>query len=265
MLKHLVNILLESAGLKLIKTATYEQFKGDASRSRALALSETLDPSLLSEYLSAYQNSASQLHQDLFVLSHLSFKRDGYFVEFGATDGISLSNTYLLEKFFNWNGILAEPAEVWHESLRHNRSSAIETCCIWAESGKTFLFNEVEGVSGKDHALSTLSMFNRSDNHKKKRKRGREYEVDTISLIDLLKKYEAPKRIDFLSIDTEGSEYEILSNFDFDEYNIEIICVEHNYTDLRIKINRLLSHHGYKRLHPELSLWDDWYVRESAV
>lgn len=47
----------------------------------------------------------SQAYQDMFVLSMLNGKRNGYYLEVGAFDGISLSNTYLLEKGFDWNGI----------------------------------------------------------------------------------------------------------------------------------------------------------------
>ena len=61
--------------------------------------------------------SKAQLHQDLFVLSELGLKRSGYFVEFGAASGESLSNTHLLEKSFDWQGILAEPAKYWHPAL----------------------------------------------------------------------------------------------------------------------------------------------------
>ena len=52
--------------------------------------------------------SKAQLKQDLFVLATLNFKRNGYFVEFGATSGVDISNTCLLEFDFGWRGILAE-------------------------------------------------------------------------------------------------------------------------------------------------------------
>tara|TARA_B100000242_G_C42645512_1_gene303440 strand:- start:264 stop:500 length:237 start_codon:yes stop_codon:yes gene_type:complete len=78
----------------------------------------------------------------------------------------------------------------------------------------------------------------------------------------MLKKHNAPKTIDYLSIDTEGSEFEILSNFDFDEYDIKIITCEHNYTSMREKIFDLLSAQGYERKYSEFSLFDDWYVRK---
>ena len=87
------------------------------------------------------------------------------------------------------------------------------------------------------------------------------YDVKTISLLDLLKKYNAPKKIDYLSIDTEGSEYEILKNFDFGEYDISIITCEHNKTEMRDKVFRLLSQKGYTRKYSDISLWDDWYVK----
>ena len=65
--------------------------------------------------------SKSQLRQDLFVLSRLSFMERGYFVEFGATNGYELSNTYLLETKKHWSGIFAEPARCWHGQLEKNR------------------------------------------------------------------------------------------------------------------------------------------------
>jgi len=86
--------------------------------------------------------------------------------------------------------------------------------------------------------------------------------VQTVSLEDLLKKNNAPKYIDYLSIDTEGSEYEILSAFNFDEFNIKVITVEHNFTHQRELIFTLLTKHGYKRKYDYVSEFDDWYVKD---
>jgi FkbM family methyltransferase len=181
-------------------------------------------------------------------------KRNGFFVEFGATNGVNLSNTYLLEKEFGWSGILAEPAKRWHADLRRNRTSSIETDCVWCDSNSTLIFNELG-------ALSTIDSFISSDFHGKERAHGTKYSVKTISLEDLLAKHCAPKEIDYLSIDTEGSEYEILSAFNFNKYRFTIITVEHNFTPQREDIFKLLVGHGYVRKLEKLSRFDDWYVR----
>jgi FkbM family methyltransferase len=201
------------------------------------------------------RNSRSQISQDIFVLAELKNKRGGYFVDFGATNGVDLSNSYLLEKHYGWNGILAEPARCWHEDLRKNRSAAIDTRCVWSETGHKLEFNET-----KVPELSTISKFNDVDDHRRARSYGETYEVETVSLTDLLDHYRAPREIDYLSIDTEGSEFEILSNFDFSKYRFSVITCEHNFTEMRERMNYLLTSHGYKRKHEALSRWDDWYV-----
>lgn len=202
------------------------------------------------------RESKSQLRQDLFVLSELGFKRNGYFVEFGATNGIDLSNTHLLEKSFGWAGILAEPARCWHSELRKNRTAQIETQCVWKESHSTLSFNEVANAE-----YSTIDTYSNLDLHKKTRQNGTSYDVKTISLNDLLSKHGAPRLIDYLSIDTEGSEFEILSNFDFQKHHFKVITCEHNFTPMREKIQELLEKQGYSRKFEHLSKFDDWYVR----
>lgn len=207
-------------------------------------------------YLLPFSGKAkSQLSQDVFVLSETGFKRGGFFVEFGATNGIRYSNSHVLEKDFGWAGILAEPARIWRDDLLKNRSCYIDLDCVWSKTGETLEFNEVD-----DAELSTVDEFSGSDEHSETRKTGRKYHVKTISLVDLLQKYHAPKEIDYLSIDTEGSEYEILQAFDFDAYKIKIITCEHNYTPMRDKIRDLLLSKGYIQKYPFLSLIDDWYV-----
>jgi hypothetical protein len=89
--------------------------------------------------------------------------------------------------------------------------------------------------------------------------------VETVSLENLLKDHDAPRHIDFLSIDTEGSEFEILGSFDFNSYRFGVICVEHNYSDTREKIHSLLLANGYRQVHEDLSDFDDWYVQETST
>jgi FkbM family methyltransferase len=209
----------------------------------------------LVESLNFLNKSKSQLSQDLFVLNELSFKSNGFFVEFGATNGLTLSNTYTLEKFYGWNGILAEPALCWQKELKINRDCFIENKCVWSVSHAKLNFNET-----MDPELSTINNFSNSDLHSISRKKSQTYEVETISLIDMLDKYNAPTHIDYLSIDTEGSELQILSTFDFDKYSFGVITVEHNYTSDREKIYELLTSKNYKRVHSNISKFDDWYV-----
>ncbi len=208
------------------------------------------------QYLNVVKQGRAQLRQDLFVLTQLDFKRHGFFVDVGATNGIDLSNTYLLETAFQWRGIVAEPARRWQAALRANRSAAIETRCVWRTTGSVVNFREVH--IGE---LSTIDEFSAGDTHSEARRRGRTYEVGTISLNDLLHLHQAPRVIDFLSIDTEGSEYEILKAVDFDRYSFSVITCEHNHTPKRDRILQLLSGHGYVRKFENLSRFDDWYVK----
>ena len=67
--------------------------------------------------------------------------------------------------------------------------------------------------------------------------------------------------IDYLSIDTEGSEYIILSNFDFTKYSFSVITCEHNFSPMREQIYSLLSKHGYISKYQNLSKFEDWYVK----
>lgn len=204
-------------------------------------------------------DSRAQLKQDIFALMANGFKRGGYFVEFGATNGMDLSNTFLLEKSYGWNGILAEPASIWHSELKGNRNCNIETDCIWSETGAILDFDMVD--IGE---FSTISDFAKCDGHSKKRENKRTCKVETISLIDLLQKYKAPKIVDYMSVDTEGSEYEILSAFDFSAYRFNVITVEHNFAENRERLRELLEKNGYSRVFQYASKFDDWYVAERS-
>ena len=208
-------------------------------------------------FLKCLELSKSQYAQELFALSELNFKRGGFFVEIGATNGISLSNTYMLETEFGWNGILAEPAKCWHQDLDINRKCFIEKKCLYSSSGLELVFNETPA-----RMLSTIDSFSNSDTWRKARSDGKRYSVQTISLNDLLLKYNAPKIIDYLSIDTEGSEYEILRTLDFKSHSFRVITCEHNNTENQEKIYKLLESNGYQRKFNEMPFGEDWFTKE---
>jgi len=208
-----------------------------------------------------FMNSRAQLFQDLMVLFFLREKRNGYFVEFGATDGVDLSNTVVLEKLFQWRGLLAEPAKRWHAALKDNRSAAIDTRCVWSDSGQQLEFRETD--IGE---LSTLVDLVDKDFNREGRVKGTNYPVETISLNDLLQAHNCPKEIDYMSIDTEGSELAILQAFDFSNYDIKIMTVEHNGVEPnRQEIFNLLTANGFVRIFDVLSKFDDWYVKRSLL
>lgn len=211
-------------------------------------------PAALAPSAGLASRSVSQLGQDLWVLEKTRHKRGGYFVDFGATDGVALNNTLLLETEFGWTGLCAEPNPKFFADLRRNRRCIVSDACIGPRSGDSveFIFADVFGG---------IADYADADSHAAKRHayraEGRVARLTTLSLEDFLLTHGAPHDIDYLSIDTEGSEYDILAAFPFDRWRIRLITVEHNFTPLRARIHALLSPLGYTRTEAQ---WDDWYA-----
>ena len=204
--------------------------------------------------------SKSQICQDVFVACQLGLWKKSsaprYFGEFGATDGISMSNTYVFEKNFGWDGLLIEPARIWKDRLIANRSSDFDFRCVFNATGEKVEFNESENA-----VYSTIQNFSQNDTHAQERINGGKYLVETVTLNDVLENHKAPKIIDYLSIDTEGSELLILQAIDFATWTFKVITVEHNYTPQRALIHELLIRNGYQRVLENISFMDDWYVK----
>lgn len=213
--------------------------------------------SFLAYCLPRLASSYAQLGQDLFVDYALGGKRNGFFCEFGATDGIALSNSRYLEEALGWTGICAEPARAWHDALRRNRPrTIIDTDCVWSETGRMLEFRQTSSLE-----LSTIAQYTSGDGYSAKRSAGGEtYQVRTVSLGDLLARHGAPAVFDYLSIDTEGSELAILQAADFTRHRPRVVTVEHNFTPNRDALHALLTSRGYFRVLTECSLSDDWYV-----
>jgi FkbM family methyltransferase len=234
-----------------------EQFLQEARKPRPLPKDDLSGFVMFAARLA--RRSKAQIFQDLWALWETDWKRDGYFVEFGAATGVNLSNTWLLEKEFGWTGILAEPNPDFHASLAESRACRIVHDCVYSRTGDTLRF-----LATPIGEVSRLADVVPDDVHETDGIRTgpdtREIEVTTISLNDLLEQGNAPAVIDFMSIDTEGSELDILSAFDFSRRQVRLICVEHNFTPLRDALHDLLTANGYRRKWTEFTRFDDWYV-----
>jgi FkbM family methyltransferase len=203
--------------------------------------------------------SRSQLGQDVEVIKFYNDKENGFFIEIGASDGIELSNTYLLETKYNWKGICCEPIPSRFEKLVVNRPNSI--CindAVYNQSGLQVTFDIA-------HNFDLLSgIAEHIDCHKSTVDSNKStVQVNTISLLDVLEKAKAPSFIDYMSLDTEGSELEILKAFNFEKYTFGLIDVEHNYIEpRRSEIKTLLLSKGY--VYKGENKWDDMYKHNSV-
>jgi hypothetical protein len=199
--------------------------------------------------------SYSQIGQDLAVLEYYKNKRNGYFVEVGASDGVSFSNTYLLEKDFGWKGVCVEALPEKFKQLCKSRPTAI--CvenAVFNETGLTLKFD----IAHSFDMLSGISSYITERWSERVKSNCTTIDVKTITLTDLLKNANAPAFIDYLSLDTEGSEFEILKVHDFSKYKFGLIDVEHNHIEpTRTNIKNLLLSKGYAYIGP--NQFDDCY------
>ena len=177
----------------------------------------------------------SQNGQDRYVIENFfknsdgSIMTNGFFIEFGAYDGIKFSNTKILE-MLGWKGICIEPVPHVFTQLQKNRSCVCIQGCISDKAG-TALFREIIG----HEPLSGLSekYDPRHSDLVENYYRGTStyYEVPCYCLSKIMLDYNINK-IDFLCIDTEGGELDILKSLSDEELEkIDVLCVEDNYGD----------------------------------
>ena len=151
----------------------------------------------------------SQIGQDEWVLEKHQNKTGGFFVDIGAYDGIELSNTYTLEKEFAWYGICVEANPESFLKLKENRTCSLDSSPVLGTSNLTMPFYAHEA----DPMLSALAPFGYVKDYDNDCFYYPQHYLTTINLNDLLQKHGAPPSIDYISIDVEGFESEILDKF----------------------------------------------------
>lgn len=195
--------------------------------------------------------------QDRWVIEEVfPGKRNGFFVELGAYDGFSESNTFVLEKHFDWHGICIEPSPLNFHKLTKVRNCTCVPLAVDPVPGKLEFVLEGQR-SGLILDEADNSPERRSAEIEQARNEGRVQTVESVPFDQLLDRYGAPRKIDYLSLDVEGSETRIMRDFPFDKYQFLSMTIERPTPEL----NELLFANGYHFVRN--SLYDTFYIHES--
>lgn len=159
-------------------------------------------------------------------------KHGGFFIEAGANDGISQTNTLYLERYRGWTGLLVEPVPELAERCRLNRPRCIvESCALVAsDSGPASvtikylgLMSQITGIQNNDEAQQRHEAI--ASQHLKRGQQPYLVEVPTRTLSSVLNTHNI-KQIDLLSLDVEGYEPQVLDGLDFQRHRPEHILIE---------------------------------------
>jgi FkbM family methyltransferase len=213
---------------------------------------------------SSYAGRSSE-GQDEFVIEALG-AQPGFFVDSGASDGITGSNTYRLEREYGWRGICVEPNAQLFADLRGNRRADCVNCCLHDRRGEVD-FVESAGVYGgifdEYDPLHLRYVTERFGVHLEFDPDGALSRVrkPARSIGEILREHRAPRVVDYWSLDTEGSELAVLRGFPFGEYALRAITIEHNNSPERGRIREFLGHRGYTLVR-DLGI-DDCYLLDA--
>ena len=228
---------------------------------------ENIFKDLLDFFFLNKERSHSQNYHDLFVLyfTHYPGKK-GFYVEIGAGDGVRISNTYLLEKI-DWQGIIVDPVNYSSENIKL-RKCIKDNRAVYSKSGLKLPFLAVEEIPKAVSPGESWSGILEHIPDYNKTLPNKIIDVVTVSLNDLLEQYNAPNKIDYMSIDTEGSEFKIINNLDFNKYDVEIFTIEHNGANFRKDVIKLLNDKQYFRLPNKVQGgfvpdYDDWFIKNN--
>ncbi len=197
----------------------------------------------------------SQIYQDNWVMQMLRFKTGGFFAEIGGHDGVENSNTLLLERMLGWHGMIVEANPRWHKVICQNRSAIAYNNAAFSESGGKLRFVDAGAIGG------LVDFIHDDDIHAGKRNAaiedGKVIEVYGRTVGEMLASASAPEVVDYMSVDTEGSEAEILSGVDFDTCRFALLTVEHGGIEQSRKdVWKVLETKGYIRHR----VWfEDWF------
>jgi hypothetical protein len=179
-------------------------------------------------------NYNGQALQDKFVISVLEKKQNGFFLEIGSNDPININNTYILEKYFNWKGIMVEYDNKWLLSYIETRPNSIHII----DNALKVNYNNLFKINNFPKNIDYLQI---------------DLEVSNGSTINTL---------------------ELLNNTIFNEYKFATITFEHdiycgNYFNTKFRSREIFNQNGYFLVYGDVkndnNPFEDWYVHPDLV
>ncbi|MCW1322644.1 FkbM family methyltransferase [Campylobacter jejuni] len=229
--------------------------------SKINKIESMMDMFWLSNVISIPYNG--QLGQDAIAYVIFKGKKEGFFIDIGANDGIEISNSLIFEQL-GWKGLCVEANPITFEKLKKNRKCDLYNVAVFSEN-----IGRVKLATTKVSGLDTLEL-NLTKEHQEKmllfsnNDEIKYIEVDTITFGELMESYPMVQYIDFMSLDVEGGEFEVLKGIDFNKYSFGLITIEHNNVkNMENAIIKFMKEKGYRLFM--YNYWDFMFVKDERI
>jgi FkbM family methyltransferase len=186
-----------------------------------------------------------QAGQDLLAYLYFRGKKSGFFLDIGAYDGRTYSNSYVFEQL-GWRGACVEPLPGVFTQLRRNRRCDCYQAALAGRGAPEAVFIHAVGVDTLSGLESELA-GGHEDWIVREGGRPERINVRAISFPELMVHYPEIRTVDFLSLDVEGAEMSILRTIDFEKYDFGLITVEciEEKTGEREELRAFMDGKGY--------------------
>jgi len=201
----------------------------------------------------------SQYKQDEYLETNI-FKsyKNGFYVDVGDHEGVSINNTLYFEKNNGWNGINIEPIKKVFDKLVINRPNNINlNCAVCNNDGETEFFcntGYTEMISGIKDTFDSRHWERLQNENNEMGSTTEVIKVNTKKLETIFDEHNV-SHVNYLSIDVEGAEFEVIKSINFDKVFIDIIEFESNYDDTSIPIIEYLENKNFAVIHKSLDIF----------